>query len=182
MKSTLNLLAGIALCLSTTGLFGRPAIAKNKIEHHHEHGAHVHGSAKLNIAFDKLQGRIEFKSSAEAVLGFEHEAKSTKDKNKLSQVTLVFEKEIEKMIQFQSSSECKITNEKASMIIEKGSRHADFEANYTVICHETIRGTSLTFDFSQFQGLKDIDVTILADDLQKSFEIEKSPFKMEIFM
>ena len=66
-------------------------------EHRH-HEAHVHGSATLNIAFEKLQGKIEFKAAADSILGFEHEAKSEKDKKTVSDISSLFENNINTMV------------------------------------------------------------------------------------
>ena len=65
--------------------FGSIVFANGKKEHR-QHEAHVHGGATLSIAFDQLKGRVEFKAASEGVLGFEHQAKSEKDKKKLNDI------------------------------------------------------------------------------------------------
>ena len=60
-------------------ILGQTAVAA---EHKH-HGAHVHGSANLNIAFDDLKGKLNFKSASMGIVGFEHRAVSKKDIKKL---------------------------------------------------------------------------------------------------
>ena len=69
----------LSVCILTPLIAG----AQNKKAHRHEHrehGAHVHGSAKLSIAFDKNKGKIEFKTPGESLFGFEYKAKTAADK------------------------------------------------------------------------------------------------------
>ena len=58
--------------------------------------------------------------------------------------------------------------------------HSDFVANYSVECKKEIKGTKVTFDFTAFKGLKDLDVTLLVGDLQKSVEVKRKPITVEL--
>jgi hypothetical protein len=160
------------------------ANASGKKEHRH-HKAHVHGAANLDIVFDKLEGRLEFKTPSESVLGFEYQPKSEKDKKKLSDVIAKFETEIAQMIQFDSSLGCSITKEKIEMILEETGHkhhgtHSDFVAHFKVRCEKQILGSSLKIDFTSSPKIKKLNVTFLAGDLQKSFEIKKKPLTVEL--
>jgi len=151
--------------------------ATKKKEHRH-HESHVHGSATLNIAFDQLQGKVEFKSSSEAIIGFEHQAKSEKDKKVLNEAIAKFETGMASFVKFEDSLACVFTKEKLEML--HSGDHSDFIANFSVTCKTAIQGSKLTVDFSQFKGLKDLDVTLLAGELQKSFEVKRNPVSVEI--
>lgn len=166
--------------------------AGKKHEHRH-HEAHVHGGATLNIAFDQLNGKVEFKAASEGVLGFEHEAKSENEKKKLSETLAKFENSIGSMIKFEESLGCTFAKDKIGMVseeegqkaTEKGhdkhkGEHSDFAANYTVVCKTEIKGSKLTIDFSQFKGVNDLDVTLLVGDLQKSVEVKRKPVTVEL--
>lgn len=168
------------------------AYAEKKKEHRH-HEAHVHGAATLNIAFDQVQGKIEFKAASEGILGFEHKVKSEKDKKTLNETLVKFESEISKMIKFDDSLGCIITKNNIEMSAdnetpkaktkankEHQGEHSDFVANYSVVCKKAPKGTALTFDFTQFKGLNDLDVTLLIDELQKSVEIKRKPVTVEL--
>ncbi|MBL7670269.1 MAG: DUF2796 domain-containing protein [Bdellovibrionaceae bacterium] len=183
MKKTLTIL----LVLMSTSVY-----ADKKKEHRH-HEAHVHGGATLNIAFDQLKGQVEFKAASEGVLGFEHEARTEKDKIKLNETIAKFETAIGSMIKFDDSLRCTFTKEKIEMIAEKEDHnkkekdhdehkgeHSDFIATFAVNCKKELKGTKVTFDFSQFKDLKDLDVTLLVGDLQKSVEIERKPVIVEL--
>jgi hypothetical protein len=168
------------------------AAAGKKKEHRH-HEAHVHGSATLSIAFDQLKGKIEFKAASEGIVGFEHEAKSDKDKKKLAEVVSTFENSISKMIKFEESLGCVFNKEKIEMRAEANDHdekskdhdehkgeHSDFVANFSVDCKKDVKGSKVTFDFTSFKGLKDLDVTLLIGDLQKSAEVKRKPVTIEL--
>lgn len=170
----------IALLLVSSSVYA----AKKKEHRHHE--AHVHGGATLSIAFDQLKGKVEFKAASEGVLGFEHEAKSEKDKKKLSDTISTFEASIGSMVKFDESAGCVFVKEKIEMAGEEKvhdehkGEHSDFIANFSVDCKNEIKGTKMTFDFSQFKGIKDLDVTMLIGDLQKSVEVKRKPVTVEL--
>lgn len=177
----------LGLVLASTVVY-----AGKKKEHRH-HEAHVHGGATLSIAFDQLKGKVEFKAASEGVLGFEHEAKSEKDKKKLSDAIAKFEASIGSMIRFDESTGCVFTKEKIEMVAEKEDHdakekdhdehkgeHSDFVAQFGVDCKKEVKGTKVTFDFTSFKGLKDLDVTLLVGDLQKSVEVKRKPVTIEL--
>jgi hypothetical protein len=158
---------------------------KNKEHRHHE--AHVHGHATLNIAFDQVKGKVEFKAASQSILGFEHQAKSEKDKKIMSEAISIFETAIGSMVKFDESLGCVFMKEKIEMMAEnqgyekyKKGEHSDFVASYNVECKKELKGTKVTFDFTQFKGIKDLDVTLLVDDLQKTVEVKRKPVTVEL--
>lgn len=152
-----------------------------KSEKHREHAAHAHGAGKLGIAFDNNKGSIDFRIPAESIIGFEHTAKSVKDKKKqLDQLSLL-ENKISEMLVFEGSLNCKFSKEKIETIKdeeeskEAHSEHSDIQANFSIQCDHSPKGSKLIFSFQKyFPKIKDLDVQILIDDLQKSFEANKS--------
>jgi hypothetical protein len=145
---------------------------------HRQHQAHQHGSATLAIAFENLTGKIEFRAAAEGIVGFEHAAKSEKDKKNLAEVITKFETEIAKLIQFDSGLACQFKKEQVEMITT--GTHADFLANFSVTCNKSPVDSKLTFDFTAFPKIKDLDVTVLAGNVQKSVEVKTKPLTIEI--
>lgn len=171
------------------------SLAKKKEHRHHE--SHVHGGATLNIAIDQLKGKVEFKAASEGILGFEHEPKSEKDKKKLNDVIAQFENGIGTMVKFDDTLGCQLTKEKIEMSQDKDEdhekddkakhnkskhkgEHSDFIANFNLECKQEVKGSKLVLDFSQFKGLKDLDVTLLIGDLQKSVEIKRKPVTIDL--
>ncbi len=171
----------LGLVLASTVVY-----AGKKKEHRH-HEAHVHGGANLNIAFDGLKGKIEFKAASEGVIGFEHEAKSEEDKKKLNEAITKFEGSIGTLVKFDESAGCVFVKEKIEMVAEKEEHHAkeekhedhegehsDFIANFNVTCQKDIKQSSLEIDFNSISGINDLDVTVLVGDLQKSAETKRN--------
>lgn len=158
---------------------------------HREHGAHVHGAAALNIAFDELAGRIEFKGAADGVVGFEHKAKSDQDKKRLQDAIAKFESEIAQMVVFEKSLGCQITKDNVALESQsqekpaakkahKHAEHADFVASFSVICEKSVVGSKVEVDFTNFKRIKDLDITVLVGDIQKSAEAKAKPVVIEL--
>jgi hypothetical protein len=172
--------------ISTSSL----VLAENKVEQRHQ-SAHVHGSANLNIAFDLTKGKIEFEAASEGILGFEHKVKSETDKKKLSDSISQFESNISSMIKFEDALNCTFAKEKIELETEPQSKkedtdhkhhseHSNFIAVFNVNCKKELKNSKLTLDFSLFKRLKDIDVTILIGDLQKSLELKQKPITLDL--
>lgn len=158
---------------------------------HREHGAHEHGAGKLAIAFDDAQpgspavkGKVEFKGAAEGILGFEHQPRNDKDKKIVADATAHFENDIGKLVQMDQSLDCKFTKELIGQVPEEGEEgsgeHSDWAANFNVTCAKSPVGTKMTVDFSSFKRLHDLDITVLAGNVQKSAEFKKKPVAIEL--
>ena len=132
---------------------------KNAKKHAHQH-AHSHGAGELKIAFDDLNGKVEFKAAAAGVLGFEFDAKTAADKETLSQAVDYFKNQGSKILVFDASLDCVVAYEKAEQVKTK-KNHSDFVAVYSVKCNKVVSRSKLTIDFTHFAGLKDVDVQIL---------------------
>lgn len=148
---------------------------------HREHKAHSHGSAELSIAFDSLVGQLEFKSPAESIVGFEHQPKTDKDKQKLTTAKVDFETNMAKYVQFDSNLGCKFEKKSIEMVSDASdTHHADFVARFDVTCTKPLQGTTILFDFTSLQKLKNIDTTVLAGELQLKTEIRKKKTTLEV--
>jgi hypothetical protein len=177
------------LILSQSVLAGKKTSEHSHDKKTHRHvKSHVHGSAELSIAFEKQNGKIEFKAASDGVLGFEHAAKSQKEKDILSKAIATFEKEISTFVQLEESLGCTITPNKVGIdngdsnegSIHHKAEHSDFVATYSVACKSEILGSKLVLDFSSVKGLKAIESTILVGDLQKSVKLKSKPQTIEL--
>ena len=157
-------------------MFTLPAMADK--HEHREHGAHQHGAGKLSIAFEGATGEVEFEAAAEGVLGFEHEAKSAKDKKTLADAQALFETRMSEMVKFDPALSCQF--EKKEIKLHRDGKHSDFEAEYKVNCAKSPEGSTLTVDFSSVKGLKDVDVTVLVGTVQKSAEYKKGAVQIPL--
>ncbi len=165
-----------------------PLFSQAQKKHRHAH-AHSHGAGQLNLAFDGVQGKVELKAASEGILGFEHSPKTETETNTLNEKIQFFETNIGKMIQMEPSLACSFKKDKIEMVLhgddsakgkKKKGQHSDFVVHFTVNCQASPQGSKITFDFSSLKGLKEIDSTVLIDDFQKSFELKKSPYSIEV--
>lgn len=136
---------------------------------------HVHGAGNLSIAFDNTEGMIEFKVSSEALFGFEHAAKSDKEKKIVTDIISKFENEMAKWVGFEKSLNCLFTREKMEILTE--GHHSDFFASFKVKCDKPLMNSKISLNFTDLKKIHQIDVTILIGDLQKSLKLRK---KLEI--
>ncbi len=170
------------LVMITTSVFANSH--KKEKHEHREHGAHVHGSANLAIAFDDAKGKVEFKGAAEAILGFEHQARSEKDKKTLADATSYFEKEMSRMVKMDPALNCQFAKETVGQVPEEGEKnqaeHSDWSAVFTVTCAKAPVGSKITVDFTHFPHLNDLDITVLAGSIQKSAEYKKKPVTIDL--
>lgn len=179
------------------------ALAHNHKKHshshsHREHGAHQHGAGQLGIAFEGANGKIEFKSPSESIFGFEHEARSEGDKKRQQEGLAKLENKISEIVVFDSSLNCRISKEKIEVVREsaaaaasqdakpakkahKHAEHSETVAMFAVACDKSPVGTEITFNFQKhFPRLKDVDVQVIADAVQKAAEAKKNGVKIQL--
>ena len=170
----MNQIALLGIILACTSVL-------SKQHEHREHGAHVHGSATVSIAFDQLKGKIELKSPSDSIIGFEYKAESAKDKKTQEEAMNKLDKNISEIISFDRSLGCKIKKEKLEVVFMDHGQHSEVQGAFNVECAKSPLGTQLTFNFQKFlPRLKDVDVQVLIDQLQKSFEAQKSGTTAEL--
>ena len=181
MRSLLNtfIIVGVISVLSLASALATDK-NKNKKGHRH-HQAHTHGAGKMSIAFDGLNGRIEFEAAAESILGFEYAAQTDHDKKIVDDAIKTFKQDFSKMVQFDAASGCKIMADKVEQKMEsKKSNHSNFVASYNVQCQKTLLNTKVKFNFLSHEHLNDVDVIILVDKLQKNVEITNKESSVDL--
>lgn len=164
-------------CLTVILLLSCVSLAHKKHQHR-EHGAHAHGAGSLGIAFEGANGNIEFKIPGESIIGFEHTAKTDKDKKQRDEALGKLETQISAMLVFDSTLNCKITKEKIAVIAES-KKHSDVVASFKVVCDKSPLGTEIYFNFQkQFPKIKALEVQVIADNLQKSIKAKNNNTKL----
>lgn len=153
--------------------------AEKKSNHRH-HGAHQHGVVRLNIAFDGASGKIEIDAPAKDIIGFEYQAKTQKDIDKQKEEISKLETKIASMLVFSDLLKCEISKEKIEVVYEKENKnHSDIEAVFSINCKKSPLNTELIFNIQTFfPDVHEVEVQVLVDDLQKSFEVTKSGAKL----
>lgn len=177
------------------------AFAHNHKKHshsHREHGAHQHGAGSLGIAFEGANGKIEFKAPSESIFGFEHEARTEADKKKQQDGLNKLETKIAELVTFDASLNCRISKEKVEVVREneaaaasqdqksakkkhKHAEHSETVGAFAVVCDKSPVGTDIVFNFQKhFPRLKDVDVQVIADTVQKAVEAKKNGARISL--
>lgn len=135
----------------------------------HAHGKHVHGHGELSVAFDGTKGTIELRAPADSIFGFEHEAKKDADKKRRADALAKLESRAGGIVAFDAAIGCEIS--KRAIGEKRDGKHLEIIATYDVACAKSPKGGRISFKpAAVFPALKDVDVTILIDELQKSAE------------
>ncbi len=172
------------LFISTVLMMTLPTMVSAKDRDKHRHaGKHSHGHAEISIGFDGPQGELSLKGAAEPILGFEYLAKTEQQKATVEATKKIFQTEISNFFVFDKALGCSFTVKKLDQVPEasedphekhehgkKSGQHSDWEANFSIQCQKSPLGTDLTVDLTRFKKLKDVDITVLIDTLQKTFE------------
>ena len=132
----------------------------------------------LNLAVENaeaISAVIEFESPADSIYGFEHEAKSQKDKDALAAGIKKLEDSIGSMIKFDAKLNCKITTTKMEPAFrDAGEKHSEVRAQFAATCTAPLAGTKVTFGFTSiFPGISRLEVQALSGSKQSSAIVKK---------
>jgi hypothetical protein len=161
-------------------LFLQPAYAGKK-GHAHGHGAHAHGRGNIDIAIeaDGKTGAIEFKSPAESIYGFEHAAKSEKDKKAAADGLALLEAKIGTIVQFAPEAGCELS--KKEIETHQDGKHAEVEGAFGFSCKQSLLGTKVTFGVGEvFPKLKKVQVQVVGEKLQKALEVKDGKGSLDL--
>ncbi len=166
-----NFIFCLALSASTFVAHGK-AQAGSK----HSHKAHVHGSGHLSLAFDGLNGKLEFESPAGSTVGFEHLPKTDQQKNQVKETLELLKNKMPEMVVFKSELGCVFKSTDAQVKMSKEANHSETYASFDLVCNKSPKGSEMMFQFTKiFPKLKKVEAQILIDDIQKSLNVTKSP-------
>ena len=147
---------------------------------HREHKAHLHGAAKLSVAFDQASGKAEFETPAEAIVGFEHKAKTEKQKKQVQEAFDKFEKQFPLLLKMDPALNCQFQKEKMEMVQGDSENHSDFHAAFQISCSRSPLGTTVQVDLTSYKKLKNTEITVLVGDLQKTVRAQKQAVQIEL--
>jgi hypothetical protein len=181
----------LSLCLSIT------LKAEEKHHHHESLAKHIHGEANLNLILeDDKKGELEFEAPGMDVVGFEYDAKTPKEKEKLNQVLSEFKNKAQELFVLDASLKCVLTpkevawesedheeSEGAHRDHEKQpvAEHHAIEASYVVICQKPLKGTRLNLElFKKFKSLKKINFQYMGSNLQRASELSAGKSSIEL--
>jgi hypothetical protein len=133
--------------------------------------AHRHGHAKMSLAFEGASGVMTFDMPSETVYGFEYKPKSTAQKKLVDEKDAFIKKALAEVVVYDNSLGCQVIHDKTER--EEEGSHSDLNITFKVKCDKSPRGTMLVLNVQKvLPKLKDIDLQILVDDLQKSVELK----------
>lgn len=141
--------------------------------------AHVHGEGTASLAFDGKKGKLDMSLPAESIMGFEHQAKSAKDRKAKEEALLKLEEKISDMVVLDPSLKCEIKKEIFEVIESKN--HSDVDAEFNITCEQPALGSTVKFNFAKvFPRMKKIKVDVIAGEVQKSVEVKKGGESLEL--
>lgn len=165
---------GLAAASAAAALLAVPALA--------QHGPHVHGEGRLNLAAEKNEVEIEVTLPGADVVGFEHEAESPEDKKAVA-TALAKLKDGAALFRFPAAAGCKLEKaeaelegmdghghkehghkehghkDRAHQEVRKGEGgHGEFKAHYHFECAALSAATHVDVGlFKAFPSLKEIE-------------------------
>ena len=139
--------------------------------------AHQHGHITFEMAIDGTKSAVEIKGPAESFVGFEHKAKSKKEKQAVKEVESLFKEKAIELVGLASELECKVSKQALDWQFDvhhdhdhghdkddhkhKGE-HAELKASYQFDCKNMIKATTLKLGLKkQFPKIQEIEVAVL---------------------
>ncbi len=158
------------------------AFAKPKRQGH----AHVHGEAKVDIGADGNKASVSFNIDTHSLTGFEHSAKTAKEKAAVEKVYKTFRLDIAKMFAFDPKLNCKF--EERKLLIGPEGHHDDHDddddddhgheghqslaGDYNVSCAQKVAPSKVRIDLkSSFSAIQKIKVQVLSETGADSVEL-----------
>jgi hypothetical protein len=164
-------------------------------------GAHEHGRGTLNLAIEGARVSLEFEVPAADIIGFEHVAKTPRQKAAVAQA----KKQLlapQALFKFPGAAGCVVAD--ASVDLEadgeheqaeakaggegaKGpeatheGNHSNFHAQYSFTCKDTASITVVEFGYFQaFAGAQKLEVNVITAKGQSSFEVTRTKPRIDL--
>lgn len=176
-----SLIAIGALLFATGG-----ALAAEK---RHAH-THVHGAAEMSIVVEGKKITVDFRSPAEGVMGFEHEARSDADIKKRDTTMKIIKERFGEMVLFDKKLGCKHQPGEVSLVRtdgdpakghkqgkgdhKKGGEHREVRATHHFVCDQDPAGSRVRFAVTKiFPSIHDLKVQVLSGAKQSGATIKR---------
>lgn len=198
MRTVLLALSGLAAL----------ALANPAAAQHRELGAHEHGRGTLNIALEGTRLSMELEVPGADIVGFEHPAQSSKDKDAVDAATKRLSTPLS-LFKLPASAGCTVMEATATIEGEdhdhdhdhdKGDQakdakqepgkdatahaeheHSQFHAQYTLECRTPANITAIEFDyFAAFAGAQKLDVNLITPKGQTKLEVTRAKPRLDL--
>lgn len=149
-------------------------------DHPHTHdslGAHVHGTAQLDIAIEGEQLYVAVQSPAGDLLGFEHSPTTDPQKRKLAETVKLLENPEPLFALDCAIDEAKVESPLLDHASEEHAGHADINVRYQLYCENIELLTELDASgwFKHFPGTERIQVQLISDISQQQSAAQLTP-------
>ena len=172
-----SLLAGAAVTLAIAIPVGNAGSAAKK---QHQPGAHVHGTAKLNIAVEERTATVEFESPAESIIGFEHRAKTAAEQQKQGRALDLLKNTIGSMVIFEEVLGCRWSPISLD-VVQQDQGHSEAHGVFAVICDRPLAGSTVGFRFTKtFPAIQTVEVQVVAPTQQVGATIKQDRGAVEV--
>jgi hypothetical protein len=156
-------------------------------EKRHAH-THVHGAADMNIVVEGKKVTVEFRSPAEDIMGFEHEAKSEADIKKRDATMKTVKERFNEMVLFDKKLGCVFQPGEISLVRtddakdakpgkgdhKKAGEHREVRATHHFICEQDPAGSRVRFAVTKmFPGIRDLKIQVLSGAKQSGATIRR---------
>ena len=146
----------------------------------HQHGAHVHGTAAVNIAIDERTAIVELTAPADSVVGFEHQAKSAADQTKQAKALDLLRNNMDSMVVIDPTLGCRFSPTKVD-VVRQDAEHAEVHGTFAVSCQTPLAGSKVRFGFSKtFPGIQTVNVQLVGVTQQVGASIKRDKGELEV--
>jgi uncharacterized protein DUF2796 len=183
LTPALGLLVGAVVIVAATAQVAIPGDARSSpsaAKRRHQHGAHVHGMAKLNIAVEERTATVELEAPAESIIGFEHKAKTAADEQKQATALDLLKHKIGSMLSFEPALGCRLSTTSLD-VVQQGDEHAEVHGVFAVTCDSPLAGSKVRFAFTKtFPAIRTVDLQVIAATQQVGATIRHDRGEVEV--
>lgn len=184
-------LALVGATLATVTIAGEDA--------HREYGAHMHGSANLNIALEANTLFLELQTPSANLVGFEHAPRTTEQKQNVHEAIETLENGTEAFL-IDPAAGCTLTRAEVETGMLEGSEeheehgseemshaaheeevHSEFHATWEFNCSNAQALDSIDVRlFGLFSGISEIDAQVISASGQTAVELSPSATRIAL--
>ncbi|QLI81051.1 DUF2796 domain-containing protein [Chitinibacter fontanus] len=136
----------------------------------HEHAAHVHGAAEIDVAIEGKKLLITLESPADNLLGFERAPKTEAEKAKLKAVTEQLNQAATLFVP-DAAAQCKAATPVVNMPSFKKGEHSDIDAEYSFDCQSVPSSVALSL-WKNFPNFKKLNANLATAKGQKQLSLK----------
>ena len=146
----------------------------------HQHGAHVHGAATLNMTIEERTATLELITPAESIIGFEHQAKSAADQKRQAMALDLLRHKISSMVVLDPALGCSFSPTRVD-VVQQDQEHAEVHSTFTVSCDTPLAGSQLRFSFTKtFPKIQTVNVQLVGVTQQVGALIKRDKGEVEV--